>query len=334
MQFSDSTPEPPSDFDEELAATVSRLFWLKDQSKIEIADQLKISRFKVARILEDARRYGIARIEIVEPTQRTERLAEQVRDAYGLKDVRISTLPMGSPGGLAGLGATAAAYLDEHIGPGMTVGVGWGSTLAEVVGHLSPGVRADVLQLAGGFASSDGDFNGAHLVLQAASVLGGEPYLLHAPALVSSASARDVLREDETIARTAARYADLDIIVTGVGVRRAEAKSALYRGSVLSPVVHAELERRRVVGDACCHFIDDDGQVIDALAERVTGVSVDEIRATPLRMAVAGGVEKEGPVRAALRSGLPNVLVTDLVTARALIESTQRFGAEEKAEIA
>ncbi|AMM20311.1 hypothetical protein AX769_09235 [Frondihabitans sp. PAMC 28766] len=324
MQLSDSTPELPSDFDEELAATVSRLFWLDDQSKIEIADQLKLSRFKVARILEDARRYGIARIEIVEPTQRIERLAEQVRTTYGLRDVRISTLPMGSPGGLAGLGATAAAYLDEHVAPGMTVGVGWGSTLAEVVGHLSPSGPADVLQLAGGFASSDSDFNGAHLVLQAASALQGEPYLLHAPALVSNASARNVLRGDETIARTAARYADLDIIVTGVGVRRADMKSALYRGNVLSTSVHAELKRRHVVGDACCHFIDSDGRIIEALAERVTGVSIDEIRATPIRMAVAGGGEKEGPIRAALRSGLPNVLVTDIATARALSESSTR----------
>lgn len=330
MRLSDSAPEPPSDFDEELTATVSRLFWLEDQSKIEIAEQFHISRFKVARILEDARRYGIARIEIVEPTERIGRLAEQVKQAYGLTDVRLSATPMASSSGLSALGAVAASYLDDTITAGMTIGVGWGSTLAEVVDHLSPGGPADVLQLAGGFASSDGDFNGAKLVLQAASLLRGDPYLLHAPALVSSASARDVLRGDETIARTAERYGDLDLIVTGVGVRRGESQSALYRGSVLSGPVHAELESRSVVGDACCHFIDENGAVIEDLAQRVTGVSIAEIRAAPLRMAVAGGVDKYGPIRAALRSGLPNVLITDVATAKALLEPRSLHESSQK----
>ncbi|MET3805993.1 DNA-binding transcriptional regulator LsrR (DeoR family) [Nakamurella sp. UYEF19] len=319
MPLDQSTPEPPIDFDEELAATVSRLFWLEDRSKTEIADEFGLSRFKVARILDDARRYGIARIEIVEPTERIGRLAGQVREAYGLTDVRLSVRPITTSGGLAELGAVAASFLSERIRPGMVLGLGWGSTMAEVVAHLAPGGPADVVQLAGGFASSDDDFNGNQLVMAASAVLGGNPYLLHAPALVSSVEARTVLRADETIARTVAKYQELAAIVTGIGVWKAHSSSALYRGNVLSASVHAELRKWDVVGDTCCHFIDAHGTVIAALEGRVTGISVTEIRSTPVRVAVAGGADKLAPIRAALASGLPNVLITDLSTARALL---------------
>ena len=38
-----------------LTASVARRYYLDGKSKIEIADEFKLSRFKVARLLEDAR---------------------------------------------------------------------------------------------------------------------------------------------------------------------------------------------------------------------------------------------------------------------------------------
>jgi DNA-binding transcriptional regulator LsrR (DeoR family) len=319
VPFTESTPVPPSDFDEEITATVSRMFWLEDRSKIEIADELHFSRFKVARILDDARRYGIVHIEISEPRQRLEHLEHQLRDVFGLVDVRLSVRPMAASGGLAELGVVAAAYLDSILTPNSVLGLGWGATLAEVVDHLASGGPADVVQLAGGFASSAATFNGNQLVLTASAILGGTPYLLHAPAMVSTSTARALLRDDETIARTVARYRDLTAVITGVGSLNSVPSSALYRSDVLSKDVHDELRARHIVGDTCCHFIDEDGHVDRAFEERVTGISVEDIHATPTRIAVAGGPDKLHVIHSALKSKLPNVLVTDVGTARALL---------------
>jgi DNA-binding transcriptional regulator LsrR (DeoR family) len=319
MQRPESAVTPPPDFDAELAADVSRSFWLEDRSKIEIAEEFHLSRFKVARILEEARRYGVVRIDIAEPSERIGRLAEQVREAFGLVDVALARRPASANGTLAELGSLAAAYLTSHVSPGSTIGLGWGSTLAQVVSHLTPSGPVDVVQLAGGFASSASDFNGSSLVTAASDTLGGSPYLLYAPALVATPDARASLRAEHTVARTVAKYKVLDAMMTGIGVFRASPQSALYRGDVLSSSVHSELDRWDVVGDTCCHFIDGNGFVVPALAERAIGISVDEIRAIPLRIAVAAGVDKRPPILAALRSGLPNVLITDVDTARAIL---------------
>src|SRR5258708_6218818 len=47
-----------------LAARVARQFYLEGVSKIDIADRLGISRFRVARLLDSARDSGLVRIEI------------------------------------------------------------------------------------------------------------------------------------------------------------------------------------------------------------------------------------------------------------------------------
>ena len=319
MQQAASEEDPPTDFDAELAANVSRAFWIENRTKIEIAEEFEVSRFKVARLLEDARRYGMVHIEITEPKERLTRLAHQVRAAFDLTDVALSSRSISSATGLAALGAVAAAYLRDHVPPGSTLGLGWGRTLAEVVGHLTAGGPTDVVQLAGGFAGPTGEFNGSSLVTEASAVLRGSAYVLHAPALVASSEARALLRADHTVARTVARYRELDALVTGVGVLSATPCSPIYRGEVLSPSVHRELRRWEVVGDTCCHFIDARGGVVDELAERSTGISLGEIKSTPLRIAVAGGADKLVPLLAALHSGMPNVLITDVDTARMLL---------------
>ena len=47
-----------------LIASVARRYYLEDKSKIEIAEELGLSRFKVARLLETARESGLVHIEI------------------------------------------------------------------------------------------------------------------------------------------------------------------------------------------------------------------------------------------------------------------------------
>jgi DNA-binding transcriptional regulator LsrR (DeoR family) len=46
-----------------LAAAVARRYYLEGETKVEIAGQLGLSRFKVARLLEEARASGIVRTD-------------------------------------------------------------------------------------------------------------------------------------------------------------------------------------------------------------------------------------------------------------------------------
>ncbi|WP_316774669.1 sugar-binding domain-containing protein [Streptomyces sasae] len=75
------------------------------------------------------------------------------------------------------------------------------------------------------------------------------------------------------------------------------------------------------MGDICQRFFDEDGVHVDAgLGERAIGVSVDQLRSAPRRIAVAGGDRKYGAVRGAVRGRWITTLVTDISTGRRLLD--------------
>ena len=67
-------------------------------------------------------------------------------------------------------------------------------------------------------------------------------------------------------------------------------------------------------------FVDVAGrQIHGELDGRTIGIRLDELKTMPGRLCVAGGVEKIEPIKAALRAGYIEQLVTDADTAAALL---------------
>ena len=68
-----------------LTATVARRYYLEGASKSDIAAELGLSRFKVARMLERARATGLVRIELDARGEINLDLSVRLRAAYGLR---------------------------------------------------------------------------------------------------------------------------------------------------------------------------------------------------------------------------------------------------------
>ena len=77
-----------------LAARVARQFYLEGVSKVDIADRLGISRFRVARLLECAREAGMVRIEIGLPGGSLDAgLSAELCSAFGLRHAFVFDFP-------------------------------------------------------------------------------------------------------------------------------------------------------------------------------------------------------------------------------------------------
>ena len=306
-------------FDPTLAARACRMSLIEEQNKSEIAEALGISRFRVARLISEARTRGMVRIDIIAPENSTLGLEAELTERYGLRAARVaSTGP--TPGQtLQDVGRLAAELALERLRPGDLLGLGWGRTVGAVVPHLKADGPINVVQLAGGFPGVDRDFNGTQVVIDTAVQTHGTAHLLHAPALLQTAEARAALLDDPTVRATSRLYDDLSVTITGLGALRPTATSALYRGSVLSDELKRELKRSGAIGDACCHFIDASGSLIESLEDRIVGVTSAQILSADLRISAAFGADKVAAIRAALRSGLLNAIVLDSTTATLLL---------------
>jgi DNA-binding transcriptional regulator LsrR (DeoR family) len=92
-------------------------------------------------------------------------------------------------------------------------------------------------------------------------------------------------------------------------------------GNALSDAEQDQLRAAGAVGDVCLRFFDEDGMMLDTpLDQRVVSITPADLRQVPRRIGVAGGANKYRAIRAALRGGWVNVIITDLDTARGLAE--------------
>src|SRR5918998_5302812 len=99
-----------------LTASVARRYYLDGRSKIEIADEFGLSRFKVARLLDAARESGLVRIEIRHEGEIDVESSVRLRDRYGLQHAVVVDTPDDDAAALRGhLGRAAAQLLAEVI---------------------------------------------------------------------------------------------------------------------------------------------------------------------------------------------------------------------------
>lgn len=277
-------------------AHVARLHYERDLGKQEIATRLGISRFKVARLLDAARAEGIVRFEIAEPVATDDAAARALESAYGL-DLAVVTAARDDPDAVA---RAAAAWLPELLEGRSRLGVAWGSMLQRVAAGLPPGrswgaAPRQVVQICGAIAGLEQGTGPAELALRFAERLGARLHALPAPALPGPA-ARAALLRDPAIAPTVAEFDRLDLALMGVG-----------RGESFP----------RAPAGAAAHLltqvVDDDGAPLAAPGAAIA-LSREQLERTRV-LAVAGGAEKSRAVRAALRTGLVDVLVCDRAAA-------------------
>ena len=94
-----SAPAPLRLDDLVLAATVARRYFLEDRTKVQIAAELSLSRFKVARLIDLARSSGIVRITIATPGAVDTELSVLLREHLGLgRALVVNTVDDGDNG--------------------------------------------------------------------------------------------------------------------------------------------------------------------------------------------------------------------------------------------
>jgi DNA-binding transcriptional regulator LsrR (DeoR family) len=300
-----------------LTATVARRFYLEGVSKIDIAAELGLSRFKVARMLDRARETGLVRIELDTRGKIDLDLSVRLRSAHGLRHCVVIDAPEDDEVLLrTALGRAAAELLDEIVEPGDVLGMAWARSLMAMRSALTRLPACDVVQLTGALSLPDDD-SSIELVRDLARKSNGQGYFYYAPMVLPDAATAKALRTQPDIARAIERYPDVTKAVIGVG--------AWQPG--LSTVVGAltEQERRQIYdlgvrGELSGVQIDGEGNSVSTpLTDRLIGIDAEQLRAVPDVIAVAYGTAKVDAVSAGIRGGFITSLVTHTAMARGLL---------------
>jgi DNA-binding transcriptional regulator LsrR (DeoR family) len=301
-----------------LTASVARRYYVDGKSKVEIADEFSLSRFKVARLIHAARASGLVRIEIGYPGVIDVDLSGRLRDAFGLQHAVVVDAPDDDDQALRQrVGQAAADLLSEITGPDDVLGLAWARSVSAMTTALTKLPPVPVVQLTGALSRPDIDDTSVDLVRQAARVASGPAYYFYAPMIVRDAATAHALRRQPEVARAFARFDSVTQAMVGIGLWE-PGQSTVYDAT-------EEKERRRlrdlgVCADISGVLVDADGEPVRAdLIDRIIGVSAAHMRAIPEVIGIAYGETKAPAVRAAVHSGLVRGLVTHTTLARALL---------------
>jgi DNA-binding transcriptional regulator LsrR (DeoR family) len=299
-----------------LMASVARRHYLDGRSKIEIAEEFGLSRFKVARLIDTARRSGLVRIEIRHEGGIDLELSARVRDRFGLRHAIVVDTPDDDPHALRRhLGRAAAELLGEVITPQDVLGLAWAHSV-RAMARVMPRLPAiPVVQLTG--AMPDGNDSAIDIVRDVARASGGPAYVFYAPFVVADAATARALRRQPEVARAFARLPSVTRAVVGIGLW-APGLSTLY--DTADTHEHEILRRLGVCAEVSGVFLGADGKPVETgLTARMIAMDAGQMRAIPEVIALPHGPAKVPAVLAALRSGLVTGLVTHAPLANGLL---------------
>ena len=303
-----------------LTASVARRYYLDGRSKVEIAEEFALSRFKVARLLDDARSSGLVRIEIGHPGVVDVELSARLMEALGLTHCIVTDTPDDHPATLREhLGTAAAELLSEIVTPEDVLGLSWARSVSAMAGVLRVLAPVPVVQLTGALARPGADDSSIELVREVARVAGGAAYFFYAPMAVPDPATARALRGQPEVARAFGLIGSVTKAVAGVGAWEPE-QSTLYDAT--SEAERGELREAGVCAEVSGVLIDDEGHPVTApLTERMIGITAAQMRAIPEVIGIVYGLAKARAVLAAVRGGYVDSLVTHSTLATALIDA-------------
>jgi deoxyribonucleoside regulator len=311
-------------FDERTLYEIARHYHELGKTQNEIADSLGISRSQVSRALKQAQDEGIVVIHVIPPEFDFTDLEAKLCSVFGLRDAAVILGSAGSSRLLTqNLGMAGAKYLDKTLKAGHVVGVSWGATLRELVAAFSetkPTPREImVVPLLGGQGQASPDLQVNDIASRVSMTFSGSHLYLHAPSFVDTPEARATMLNDSNIKNVADKWATADVAVMGIGCF--VPPSTLLEEGGFPPDELIELAKMGVVGDICMRFFDVHGEPVNTpLGERIIGASLEQLKSIECVVAVAGGVNKAQAILGALRTGVVDVLITDDVAARRVLE--------------
>lgn len=305
-------------------SVAARLYYVQEIRQRDIAERLGISQARVSRLLRQAQDYGVVRTVLTVPEGLHPELEERIEEKYGVTEVHVVEVPAPDEAVPYALGWAAARFFSVGTLMGPTMGfTSWSTTLQEMAGALDDvlprsGV-AHVVEMLGDLGPPASQHAAARSTQRLASVLGAEPVFLRTPGVVATPALREAALRNGHVQRALGLLDQLDVAFVGVGPPQLH--SFLQAGGdFFGEDQLAQVQDLGAAGQLNQRYVDADGRPLATpLDELVVGVSLEQLARARRRVVIAGGQSKYAAIRAALRGGWVDTLMTDLRAARYLI---------------
>lgn len=315
--------------DDLLLYQIAKMYYIDNRSQDAIAKEVGFSRSYVSRLLDKAKERRIVTFVVTNPLDRTvHELEERLCTVYNLKFAAVAESteqafqrsqfhPINEL-----LAIKASSVLPAFLAHSSVVAVGFGSALYTTPKTLNPAkLDKDVLFIpALGTTNSSTPQTQCNIIVDNfSSAFGARPYFTNVPIVFDQPEAESRLfpsRYSELISH----WNEADTAIVGLGVRYHESTDSFSLNEA-SEDYRAVVTAEKTVGDLLTRYFREDGSEIELDPAYVrAAISLERLSAIDRVLCIAGGPEKVRGIRTAIKAGYVNCLLTDMVTARKLVE--------------
>jgi DNA-binding transcriptional regulator LsrR (DeoR family) len=302
------------DYNESLVIKTAWYYYLENMTQQRISEKLGISRMQVIKLLEIARQSGIIQFNIRQDSAKRMLVERQLIERWGLQDAFVVPSPPNDEDENQTVALAAAMYIGDRLTENSFINMGYGDTPSRVLNKLATDSEhpISVVSLTGGVSY--------YLPNTQSSTFNAKLYLIPAPLLVSSHEMVSALQQEPSVKEVSRMVQLASMTVVGIGAMNDDA--TVIKSGILTKNDFLYLSMKGAVGDILCHFIDKDGNLIHtSVEERLLSTPLETLRQLDNVIGVAAGLPKVEAIRAVLKGGYLDILITTEDTAVQLIDS-------------
>ncbi|MFK8080065.1 MAG: sugar-binding transcriptional regulator [Granulosicoccus sp.] len=307
--------------DERLLVRIAWACEIEGLTQAEAAERFGLTRLRVNKALAEARSRGIVRVYIDSDYAPCAQAEYDIKTKYSLNDAHVAPVFEQQSDVRDLIGSYLGQYLsnllaDTHV---QTFGVAWGSTLNSAMQYLRPMNRPDLeVMSVMGCVSRASDVNIIESARILANLCNAQKRYFTAPLYADSSKSRNLLIKQTVFHDMLERIRAVDAMTMTVG--DASSLSSMIRDGLPRSVTVNELVKAGAVGDVLGYYLDENGRRIKHdINGCVVGMELEDLQRIPNLILAAGGQHKVKIIHALLKRQVVNTLVTDQLTANALI---------------
>ena len=317
--------------DERFMIKVVDMYYKEEMSQDAISKKLNISRATVSRTLTRAKNEGNVKIQINYPSENTIELEKNIEKKFGLKEVLIGVENESVSKDYA-VALQASEYLARILKNNMKLGINWGRSMKNLVTTFEQEGYNKSINVKGveiiPFLGTNNSFEeksqslrltySNFLAIKMAELLKCKNYNLSAPMIVSSQKVKVVIINEPDVSGVLKKAKTCDVALLGIG--SIDKNSSLFVLMDDGEKMSDTIKQQGGIGEVIGRAYDENGNIIHSeLDNRIIGVTLEELKQIPLKIGVGYGNQKVKAIKAALKGGLIDVLITDRETAEKLV---------------
>ena len=302
------------------AARAGWMYYVGGMTQDQIAAELGLSRQRAQRLVSRAMAEGLIQVRLNHRIGACLDLERALRERFGLTRCRVMPAPGANGDPVAAVAGAAAAELERFLRmpEPLVIGLGIGRAMRGMVDALTPteAERHRIVSLIGNIAP-DGSASFFDVVMRIADKVRAPHYPMPVPVISATPEEHAAFHALPPVRRVVELAQRADVVFVGVGQMSDDAP-LLTDGFV----TRSELDEMRAAGAAgevAGWVFDSAGTYLDVGTNRRTG----GVRVAPgldrPSIGVAAGASKVPAIIGAMKSRIINSLVTDDLTAAALL---------------